>query len=155
MVFGPNASCRTGLAWLGASSALVYRPAPNSSDSGCHHFPSSPGLSASAFAAPPVAVTPSLNFLADAASRSLNFLADAASRSLKFLADAASWLIDLTIGPPEEVLLRLDVELRPGVKLRLGRERFLCVLGTVLRWPLVAAVPPMGLSLIAMPGSSA
>ena len=97
-------------------------------------------------------MTRALGFLADAASRSLNFLADAASRSLNFLADAASRLIDLTIGPPEEVLLRLDVELRPGVKLRLGRERFLCVLGTVLRWLLVAAAPPMGLLLIAMPG---
>ena len=71
---------------------------------------------------------------------------------MRFLADAASWLIDLAIGPPEEVLLRLDVELRPGVKLRLGRERFLGVLGTVLLWPLVAAAPPKGLLLIAMPG---
>ena len=41
--------------------------------------------------------------------------------------DAASWSLNLTIGPPGEVLRRLDVELWPGVKLRLGRERFLCV----------------------------
>ena len=35
--------------------------------------------------------------------------------------------MNLTIGPPGEVLRRLDVELWPGVKLRPGRERFPCV----------------------------
>ena len=66
----------------------------------------------------------SLNFLDDAASWFVNFLDDAASWSLNFLADAASWSLNLTIGPPGEVLRRLDVELWPGVKLRLGRRGF-------------------------------
>ena len=100
-------------------------------NSGCRHLslPPSVELAASGLADPLVALTFWLDFLIDTASWLLDFLDDAASWSLNllddaaswfvnFLDDAASWSLNLTIGPPGEVLRRLDVELWPGVKLR-------------------------------------
>src|SRR6476661_4251758 len=62
--------------------------------------------------------------------------------SLNFLTDVViRWLTGLGTGPPEEAAF--------GVLGLLGTA---FAMGTVLRRPLVAAAPPKGLLLIAMPG---
>ena len=62
--------------------------------------------------------------------------------SLNFLTDVViRWLTGLVTGPPGEAAF--------GV---VGLLTTAFAMGTVLLWPLVAAAPPMGLLLIAMPG---
>ena len=90
-------------------------------------------------------LTVSLNFFNDEFSEELIWLSEELNCSPAFVTDPLSWL---------PALLKLPVANVVGANLLPVARRLVLagVLETVLLWPLVAAAPPMGSLLIAMPG---